>query len=96
MLSRRNTDSFRHFVDFPVEGAFFDEFADHAEALAGAEITEFEADGIVDMQLGFKFRENHFWVDIHLDVYRFFVEDQKCPEDILVGIIEHFRKLLQQ
>jgi hypothetical protein len=86
----------RHFVDFPVELAFFDEFADHLEELEGAEITEFSVDGIVDMTLEFEYRNNSFLVDIYFDDYRFFVEDAKCPEEILLEIIEHFRKLLPE
>jgi hypothetical protein len=86
----------RHFVDFPVELAFFDEFADHLEELDGAEITEFDVDGIVDMSLKFEYQENQFMVDIYFDDYRFFVEDAKCPEGILLEIIEHFRKLLPE
>jgi hypothetical protein len=84
----------RHFVDFPVELAFFDEFADHLEDLEGAEITEFDVNGIVDMSLMFEYRENQFLIDIYFDDYRFFVEDAKCPEEILLEIIDHFRKLL--
>lgn len=86
----------RHFVDFPVELAFFDEFADHLEELEGAEITEFDVDGIVDMSLKFEYRGNLFMVDIYFDDYRFFVEDAKCPEEILLEIINHFRKLLPE
>lgn len=88
------TNETRHFVDFPVELAFFDDFADHLEELEGAEITEFDVDGIVDMALKFQFRENQFLVDIYFDDYRFFVVDENCPEGILIEIIGHFRKLL--
>lgn len=87
-------DGSRHFVDFPVEAAFFDDFADHVENLKGAEITEFEVNGVLEMWLVFEFRGNLFSVMNYLNDYCFFVEDAKCPEEILLEIIDHFRKLL--
>ncbi len=88
-------DGWRHFVDFPVEGAFFDEFADHVEDLEGAEITEFLTDGIVEMWLDFEYRGHKFSVNNQLVDYLFFVEDANCPDEILLEIIKHFRKLLE-
>ena len=88
-------DGWRHFVDFPVEAAFFDDFADHVEELDGAEITEFLTDGIVEMWLEFEFRGHNFTVNNQLFDYMFFVEDATCPDEILLEIIEHFRKLLE-
>jgi len=84
-----------HFVDFP-EVIFFDEFGDHVEALEGAEINEFEMDGTFEIWLEFTFRENHFYVNNRLGDYWFFVRDPKCPEEILLEIAEHFRKLLEK
>ncbi len=46
--------------------------------------------------LKFEYRGNLFMVDIYFDDYRFFVEDAKCPEEILIEIIDHFRKLLPE
>lgn len=85
----------RHFVDFP-EVIFFDDFYNHIEALEGVEIIEFEADGTVEMRLEFKFMENKFYVNNRLGDYRFFVEDSECPEEILLTIANHFRKLLEK
>lgn len=85
----------RHFVDFP-EVIFFDEFYEHVENLPGAEITEFEADGTFEMWLEFVFRENRFFISNKLGDYRFFVEDEECPEEILLEIAEHFRQLLEK
>lgn len=88
-------DGSRHFVDFPLETAFFDEFADHIENLEGAEITEFITDGVVEMWLEFTFRGHKFSVNNQLTDYWFFFEDPFCPEDILLEIINHFRQLVE-
>src|SRR5687768_12077490 len=87
-------DGSRHFVDMP-EVVFFDEFADHVEELEGAEITEFLTDGIIEMWLDFEFRGHKFSVNNQLGDYMFFVEDASCDEEILLEIIDHFRKLLE-
>lgn len=85
----------RHFVDFP-EVIFFDEVSDHVENLEGAKITEFEMDGTVEMWLEFRFREHQFFVNNRFGDYWFFVEDPQCPEEILLEIANHFRKLLEK
>jgi hypothetical protein len=87
-------DGSRHFVDMP-EVVFFDEFADHVEDLEGAEITEFLTDGIIEMWLDFEYRGHKFSVNNQLGDYMFFVEDASCDEEILLEIIDHFRKLLE-
>ena len=87
-------DGSRHFVDMP-EVVFFDEFADHVEELEGAEITEFFTDGIVEMWLDFEYRGHKFSVNNQFGDYMFFVEEASCDEEILLEIIDHFRKLLQ-
>lgn len=87
-------DGSRHFVDMP-EVVFFDEVADHVENLEGAEITEFLTDGIVEMWLDFEYRGHKFSVNNQLGDYMFFVEDADCDEEILLEIIDHFRKLLE-
>lgn len=87
-------DGSRHFVDFPMETAFFDEFADHVKNLEGAEITEFITDGVVEMWLELTFWGHKFSVINQLTDYWFFVEDANCLEEILIKIINHFRKLL--
>lgn len=88
-------DGSRHFVNMP-EVVFFDEFCEHTEKLEGAEITDFAADGIVEMWLVFEFRGHKFSVNNQLGDYLFFVENPECPEEILLEIIAHFRKLLEK
>ncbi|NNE98238.1 MAG: hypothetical protein HKN25_04375 [Pyrinomonadaceae bacterium] len=94
-LKAKLPDDARHFVDFP-EVIFFDEFSNHMETLDGVEITEFEMDGTIEMWLEFGFRKHRFFVNNRFGDYWFFVEDPKCPEEILLEIAEHFRKLLEK
>lgn len=95
LLDMRMKDGLRHFVDMP-EDVFFDEFADHAEKLDGAEITNFITDGVVEMWLEFDFRGHKFSVNNQFGDYWFFVQDPNCPEEILFEVIDHFRKLLEK
>ncbi len=84
-----------HFVDFP-EVIFFDEFSDHVEKLTGAELIEFEADGTIELWLEFRYSGNKFFVNNRFGDYWFFVEDPECPEEILLEVANHFRRLLEK
>lgn len=95
LFDRKMRDGSRHFVDMP-EVVFFDEFADHAEELEDAEITEFITDGTIEMWLEFEYREHNFFVNNQLGDYIFFVEDADCDEEILFEVIDHFRQLLEK
>lgn len=88
-------DGSRHFVDLPVEFAFFDELYEHTEKLEGAVITEFLTDGVVEMWLDFEFRGHKFSVNNQFTDYWFFVEDPACPEEVLLEVITHYRRLLE-
>ena len=96
LFDNKMNDGSRHFVDMPVETAFFDDFADHIEELEGAEITEFITDGVVEMWLEFTFRGYKFSVTNQLADYLFFVEDASSPEEILIEVIDHFQKLTEK
>lgn len=89
------TENVRHFVDFP-EIIFFDDFYDHLEDLYGAEIMRFEVDGTIQMWLEFVFQEHKFFVNNSLGDYHFYVEDKKCPDEILLELSAHFRRLLEK
>ncbi len=95
LLENKLNDGSRHFVDMP-EVVFFDEVADHVEELGGAKITEFLTDGVVEMWLEFEYRGHSFSVNNKLSNYLFFVEDANCPDEILLEIINHFRRLLER
>ena len=85
----------RHFVDLP-EVVFFDQLADHIGELPGAEIREFEADGVIAVWIEFGYRGHTFFVDNALGDYRFWVEDPKCEESILLDLAAHLRRLLEK
>lgn len=91
----RMADGSRHFADLP-EVVFFDVFVEHAETLAGAEITDFVTDGVLEMWLHFKFRGHTFGVNNQFGDYWFFVDDPECPDEILLAVCDHFRKLLER
>lgn len=91
----RMNDGSRHFADLP-EAVFFDEFADHVEKLEGAEIIEFITDGVVEMWLDFDYRGYRFSVNNQFGDYWFFVTDPNCPDEVLLEITDHFRKLLEK
>lgn len=93
LFDMRMNDGSRHFADMP-EAIFFDEFADHAEKLEGAEITEFITDGVLEMWLHFEYRGHKFSVNNQFGDYWFFVENPNCPDEILLEVCDHFRKLL--
>lgn len=95
LLIAKMNDGSRHFVDVP-EVVFFDDFYEHAESLAGAEITAFETDGTLEMWLEFEFRGHHFSVGNQFGDYWFFVDDPQCPEEVLLLIVAHFRRLLER
>jgi hypothetical protein len=91
----RMADGSRHFADLP-EVVFFDDFAEHAESLEGAEVTEFLTDGVLEMWLHFTFRGHRFGVNNQHGDYWFFVDDPECPDEILLAVCDHFRKLLER
>ena len=95
LLETKMQDGSRHFVDMP-EVVFFDELADHVEELEDAEITEFLTNGVVEMWLDFEFGGHKFSVTNQMGDYWFFVQDAECPDEILLEVIDHFRKLLER
>lgn len=95
MLEIKMNDGSRHFADMPGV-VFFDDFYDHTEELDGAEITEFLVDGVVEMRLDFDFRGHKFSVKNQFGDYLFFVQNPNCPDEILLEVINHFRKLLEK
>lgn len=95
LLEIKMNDGSRHFADLP-EVVFFDELADYVEELEGAEITEFLTNGVVEMWLEFEYRGHKFSVNNQFGDYWFFVQNPNCPDEILLEIIDHFRKLLER
>ena len=94
LFDMRMNDGSRHFADMP-EAVFFDDLADHAEKLEGAEITRFLTDGVVEMWLDLNWRGHEFSINNQFGDYWFFVSDPDCPDEILFEFCGHFRKLLE-
>ena len=95
LLERKIKGGARHFVDLP-EVIFFDDFYDYTEEFEGAEITEFLTNGVVEMWLDFEFRGHKFTVNNQFGDYWFFVENPECPDEILLEVIAHYRRLLER
>lgn len=95
LFKAKRRDGSRHFADLP-EVIFFDEFADTVEDLEGAEIIDFQTNGVLEMWLEFEFRGNIFSVGNRLGDYQFFVRDANCPEEILLEVADHFRQILEK
>ena len=95
LFENKLNDGSRHFVDMP-EIVFFDEVADHVEELDGAEITEFITNGVVEIWLEFEYRGHIFTVTNQFGDYWFFVQNPNCPDEILLEVVDHYRKLLER
>lgn len=93
LFDMRMNDGSRHFADM-AETVYFDTIADHAETLEGAEVTKFISDGVIEMWLDFTFRGHAFSINNQHGEYWFFVDDPECPDEILLEVCDHFRKLL--
>jgi hypothetical protein len=48
------------------------------------------------MWLEFRFRDHKFFIGNKFGDYWFLVEDAECPDEILLKIAGHFRKLLER
>jgi hypothetical protein len=88
-------DGSRNFCNLP-EAVFFDELRRHASKLTTAKITGFLTDSVTEVWLDFNFRGQKFSINNQYGDYWFFVEDPECPDNILIEVMEHFRKLLKK
>jgi hypothetical protein len=95
LLKSKIKSGARHFADMP-EVVFFDELYDHTEELDDAEINDFRMDGVIEMWLEFEFRGQRFFVGNQFGDYWFLVENSDCPEEILLEVAGHFRKLIER
>lgn len=88
-------DGSRNFADLP-ETVFFDKLREIASNLVGAKETAFVTDWITEVWLNFEYRGHKFSINNQNGDYWFFVENPNCSDEILLEVIDHFRKLLQQ
>ena len=85
----RMRDGSRNFADLP-EIVFFDTLRTHARKLAGVSETGFLTDWVTEVWLDLEFRGHRFSINNQLGNYWLFVEDPRCPDDILIELVSHF------
>lgn len=83
-------DGTRHFGDLP-EIVTFDEMYALAMASPEIEVKDFVSDQVTEMWLDLEFRGNRFSINNQSGEYWFFVDDPKCPDETLLGLLELFR-----
>ncbi len=64
--------------------------------LSGVKKTGFLTDYVTEVWMDFTYRGHIFSVNNQMGEYWFFVEDPNCPEEILIEVVNHFRKLLEK
>ena len=88
-------DGSRHFGDLP-QSILWNPLRDHIEALDGAKVTGFITDNITEGWIDFSFRGYRFSVNDQFGDYYFFVDDPKCPDEILESVLHHCGVLLSR
>ena len=86
-------DGSRHFGELPQTVLWY-ELRDHIESLEGATVTNFITDNVTEAWLDFAYRGYLFSVNDQFGGYWFFVDNPKCPDDILEAVLSHYRLLL--
>ncbi|MGA7732977.1 MAG: hypothetical protein WCD37_17095 [Chloroflexia bacterium] len=86
-------DGTRHFGDLPQTVSWYD-LRDHIAQIAGAEITGFVTDDILEAWIDFDYKGYHFSVNDQYGEYWFFVDDPACPDDILNEVLFYCSLLL--
>ena len=86
-------DGSRHFGDMP-ESLSWDELRQHIARLEGAEVTAFVTDNITEGWLDFSYCGYSFSINDQLGAYWFFVDNPKCPDEILDTVLSHCRGMI--
>ncbi|HNO78419.1 MAG TPA: hypothetical protein PKN33_10205 [Phycisphaerae bacterium] len=71
------------------------EVRDHVEKLTGAKLTDFVTDHVTQAWIDFAFRDHEFSINDQFGEYWFFVTDPKCPDEILLEVLDHFGQILR-
>lgn len=87
-------DGSRQFADIP-QLVSYDRLREHAAMLKGAVEKAFVTDHITEMWLEFDYEGHCFSVNDQMGEYWFFVNDRKCPDDILLAVLKHFQELIE-
>ncbi len=87
-------DGSRHFGELPQTVLWYD-LRDHIAKLEGAVITGFVTDAVTEAWIDFSYRGYRFSVNDQMGNYWFFVDDAKCPDEILISVLAHCRSVLK-
>lgn len=85
-------DGSRHFGDIP---ALVDwhTLRHHIAQLEGAAVTGFVTDHVTEAWIDFTYRGHRFSANDQFGDYWFFVDDRNCPDDTLIEVLDHCRKV---
>ncbi|HEV8431063.1 MAG TPA: hypothetical protein VGQ41_24380 [Pyrinomonadaceae bacterium] len=93
LLTIEMKDGSRHFGDLP-QTVLWHQLRSHIEKLAGAEVTNFVTDNVTEAWIDFSYRGYCFSINDQFGDYWFFVNDPKCPDEILEAVLSHCELLL--
>lgn len=93
LFSTIMNDGSRHFGDLP-QTVLWHELRDHIGRLDGATVTHFVTDNVTEAWIDFTYRSCRFSVNDQMGEYWFFVEDPKCPDEILEAVLSYCQQLL--
>ena len=85
-------DGSRHFGSLP-EVYPWDYLRDVVKRLKGAVETNYVSDDAIEFWLDFTFSGYKFSINNQFGEFLFFVRDPRCPEPILLEVLEHFGKM---
>ena len=86
-------DGSRHVGALP-QTALWHELRDHIGGLDGAAVTDFITDNVTEAWIDFTYRACSFSVNDQMGDYWFFVDDPKCPDEVLEAVLSHCELLL--
>lgn len=93
LLSLIMNDGSRHFGYLPQTVLWY-ELRYHIQKLNGATVTNFITDNVTEAWIDFSFRGYSFAVNDQFGDYWFFVDNPKCPDDVLKTVLSHCELLL--
>ena len=86
-------DGSRHFGGLPQTVLWY-ELRDHIGGLDGAAVTGFITDHVTEAWIDFTYRGFHFSVNDQNGDYWFFVDEPRCPDEVLRAVLSHCKLLL--
>ena len=86
-------DGSRYFGELPQTVLWY-ELRDYIGRFDGAVITDFITDNVTEAWIDFSYRGYRFTVNDQFGDYWFFVDNPKCPDEILDAVLSHCELLL--